>query len=560
MPIQDINKNEFKKLFEIAMDVAHVGYWEWDIKTNDVLWSRQKIEIYGEDADNYKPSFEKFLNVIDDETKEIVFKEIEDVLSGKKDFYNLEHKIKLKNGKVVWVHEKAFLVKDKNNKPIKMIGIVYDVTDKILAKEKLDLSNKYAKHLETHDQLTNLLNKKSLFENVDALIAKKEKFSLLFLDIDNFKMFNNTYGHIHGDLILQKSSEILKRLFSEDLLYRYSADEFVLLLDSSYDITQALQSIKLTFMKPFTVSGIQVKINFSIGISEFPKDANSTQNMITDANTALQIAKNMKNGTALFYNSDMGDDIAQQHFVLEELEKSVKNESFIPYYQAKVDSRTKAILSFEALVRMQSNSKVIPPNLFLGIATKNNIINDIDYIMLKKSLHQLRQWHDMGKKVSVSVNFTTGDFNSMRVFKLLEENSDLLQYLTIEVTESELMSLNMQELQSIDALKNLSIKLSLDDFGTGYSSLQYIHKLPLDEIKVDKAFVDKIPGHKKDEDLVRIIKSIADTFNLKCVVEGVETKEQIDFFSNLGIHTIQGYFYSKPVDAKTATKLLVDGL
>jgi len=560
MAIKNINIDEFKILFEMATDVANIGYWEWNIQTNDVFWSRQKIEIYGEDSKNFKPTFEKFLAVIDASTKERVLKEIDDVLSKKKSYYDLQHQIRLNTGKVAWVHEKAFVTYNNNGKPLRMLGIVYDITDKILTLEKLKISQQYSSFLSSHDQLTSLLNKNSLLENLHKILQESDPFSILFLDIDNFRIINNTYGHLFGDIVLQKVAYMLKELVGDNNCYRYSADEFVIIIDHASTLQQTLELIRTTFQKPISLSGNLLRIGFCIGISSYPKNAKDIQELIRDANTALLLAKTQGKEQILSYKSYMSDEISKQHLLLEALKDSIKEELFIPYYQPKVNALNKEIVSFESLVRWQSHGEAIPPNFFLHLATENGLINAIDHIMLKKSLAQLKSWHTNGYKISISVNFTNGDFNSIAIYKTLQEYREYLEFLTIEVTESELLNLSDEDLNHINEIKKLGIKLSLDDFGTGYSSLQYIHKLPLDELKIDKAFVDRIPGSSKDEDLVKIIKSIADTFKLSCVVEGVENEEQKEFFKNLNLTTIQGYFYSKPLTAEDATKVLKRGL
>lgn len=560
MAIQDIKLDELKQLFEMATDIAHVGYWEWDIQTNDVLWARQKIEIYGEDSDSFVPTFEKFLNVIDAETKERVLKEIDDVLSSKKKYYDLQHKIKLTTGKVAWVHEKAFVIYAEDKTPLRMVGIVYDITENVIAKQKLENSYEHANHLKHYDQLTNLYNKYSLMSDIDAYIKNDESFSLLFLDIDNFKVYDNTYGHIFGDILLQEVSVVLKSTLSNVKCYRYSADEYVVILKDSELVDDALKNIKLKFIQPLSISEILVHITFCIGIARFPKDGNTSGEIIKNANIALQLGKNIGTGQTLFYESYMSDEMSKQHLLLESLVESIQSENFTPFYQPKINAITNEIVSFEALVRWRRYDEYIPPALFLSLAVEHDLINGIDLIMLKKSLEQLKTWHQQGFKISVSVNFTNGDFESVEVFGLLQKYKEYLRYLIIEVTENELMSLSKSELEYIGELKNLGIKISLDDFGTGYSSLQYIHKLPLDELKIDKTFVDNIPGSKKDEDIVKIIKSIADTFELHCVVEGVENKEQLEFFKELNLTTIQGYYFSKPLPAVEATQALVDNV
>ncbi len=556
MALQDITKEDLKELFEIAMDVAHVGYWEWDIQTNDVLWSRQKIEIYGEDSQNFEPTFEKFLAVIDEETKENVMAEIDAVLSKKKKYYDLQHKIKLKNGKIAWVHEKAFVVYAKDGTPLRMIGIVYDITEKMLTLQKLKTTQEITHYLREHDQLTGLYNKDALIQKLLTMTKEQKEFALLFMDVDNFRILNNTYGHLFGDIVLQSIAQKLQEKLTEFELFRYASDEFAVIIPFDADLEMIIELIHRSFAKPISIQDHLVKIDFSIGVASYPKDSHDIYELIKNANTAMQLAKGDLQKEYLLYESYMSEKIAKQHTLIESLKDAIQNESFIPYFQPKVDAKHRIIKGFEALVRWEHNSELIPPNLFLPTAAEYELLSDIDTIILKKSLKQLKKWHESGFKVFISVNFISEDFSNIEIYSILQEYHELLKYLIIEITEQEIMGLKDEDIQKLYEVKKLGTKLSLDDFGTGYSSLNYIHKFPLDELKIDKSFVDGVPGSKKDEALAKIIKSIADTFEFDCTVEGIEEQKQLDFFLNLGVNTIQGYYFSKPLKADDATNVL----
>ncbi len=555
-----IEKEELLRLFELAEDVAHIGYWEWNVSTNEVFWSPIKKEIYGEDREKFVPSFEKFLEVIDDETRDEVVREIESVLSGKKSFYDLQHKIRLKSGKVAWIHEKGFLIRDDNGNPVKMVGVVYDITDKVNMLKRLKSAEEKSTYLKSHDQLTSLHNKESLMVEIQRMILKGGRFSLVFLDIDNFKSINNTFGHRFGDDVIVKVGEILEKRVGGDRLYRYGADDFVILHDDTEtDVSTIVSDIAGLFEKNIVVGGKSLMVTVSMGVCRYPDSADNAKDLLKNANSALVLAKGYGRGRVLYYESYMSDIITQKRSILDALSEAVENELFVVYYQPKVDSRRDTVVGFEALVRwINPDGNLVPPGLFLPIAQEYGLLSDIDYIVLKKALEDLKRWHEMGFKVSVSVNFNLSDFEDNSILSSLSDAS-LLPFVTIEITENELMACSDRDLELINRLKRLGLKISLDDFGTGYSSLRYIHKLPIDELKIDRAFVENIPGNSKDEALVTIIKSIVDTFGLGCVVEGVEREEQKEFFQRLGLTTIQGFFYGRPMDAADATKLLENG-
>ncbi len=555
---QQIETAELLKLFEMAQDVAHVGYWEWDIQTSEVLWSRRKIEIYGEDAEDYQPSFEKFLEVIDEETKRRVLKEIDLVLKGEKEYYDLQHKIRLRNGKTAWVHEKGFVIRTESGEPVKMVGIVYDITDKMTMLEELRVVEAQSHYLKTHDQLTALYNKQSLPEDIEKRIEAGKPFSLIFLDIDNFKSINNTFGHLFGDIVIKEVGALLQGLVECGRVYRYGGDEFVILADESCISSERLvATIESLFEKNLSILGKSLLLTMSMGVCRYPEKGSSAKDMIKNANCALALAKSGGSNRVLFYEEYMSDRVAQKRAVLDALSGALKEEEFVVHYQPKVDCRDGRVLGFEALVRWRNGEgELIPPALFLPIAQEYGMMGRIDAIVLKKALAQLQEWHREGFDVSLSVNFNMSDFEDRRILDLLKESA-LLPYVTIEITESELMACSEKELSLIEELKGLGLKISLDDFGTGYSSLRYIHKLPIDELKIDRGFVEQIPGNPKDEALVTIIKSIVDTFGLGCVVEGVERFEQKEFFRKLGLTTIQGYYYGRPVSSEEATGMLL---
>ncbi len=553
----NIETRHLLKLFEIAQDIANIGYWEWDILTNEVVWSPRKIEIYGEDTKNYVPSFEKFLEVLDEDTKATVLQEIKSVLSNKKEYYDLKHEIRLKNSKTAWIHEKGFIIRDTGGKPLKMVGIVYDITDKMVILEELKSAEERSNYLKTHDRLTSLHNKERLLEDIWKKIESKREFSVIFLDIDNFKTINNTFGHLFGDVVIKRVGELLKKIAASGYLYRYGGDEFVILHEGTEadakDLTEKIESF---FEKNIPIIGKSLLVTLSIGVCTYPKSATNAKDMVKNANSALAIAKSSGRSRVLFYEEYMGHHIAEKRSVLDALSGAVNEEDFIVHYQPKVHCLEGKVLGFEALVRWRNgNGELVQPALFLPVAQEYGMIGKIDFIVLKKALSQLKKWHGMGFEISLSVNFNISDFEDQRIMELLKE-ADLLSYVTVEITESELMACTQKELDFVEELKKLGLKISLDDFGTGYSSLRYIHKLPIDELKIDRAFVENIPGDAKDEALVTIIKSIVDTFRLGCVVEGVERVEQKEFFQNLGLTTIQGYFYGKPMDEKEATKML----
>ncbi len=553
----DISHEELQQLFELAQDVAHVGYWEWDTRSNAVHWSRQKIEIYGENSADFEPSFEKFLAVIDDRTRERVMAEIQAVLNGEKPFYDLQHQIRLRNGRKAWVHEKAFLTRDDEGRPLKLMGIVYDVTDKMLMLEELkDLESSQA-WLKTHDALTGLLNREALEQRLTEATSREEAFVLVFVDLDDFKTINNAYGHLFGDVVLKRVGEALHRLLPEQA-FRYGADEFVLLLrPDEYDGIQ--RQLQRLFRKPATIIGNRISLAYACGSARFPSDGRSPAELIKNANSALTLAKQSNHERQLAFQPYMSELFSAERKTLDALHQALEEDAFQVYYQPKVDVARRVIVGFEALVRWQGpDGGLIPPTVFLPVAERHDLLHRIDHLVLKRAVKQLAQWNETGHRLQMSVNFTGRDFHHHdNMAWLLEEVApELQQQLVMEITENELMQCDTSQLEVIHRLKAQGLKLSLDDFGTGYSSLRYLHQLPIDQLKIDRSFVRNLPGDRKDEQLVEIIRHIVQQFGLECVVEGIETEAQQAFFRHLGLNLMQGYLFSKPLPADQATVML----
>ncbi len=556
-PALDQDASTLRQLFELAQDVAHVGYWEWDTRTNEVYWSRQKIEIYGEQTDRFQPSFEKFLQVIDDETRERVMSEIRAVLGGDKAYYDLQHQIRLRNGRKAWVHEKAFLTRDEQGNPLKLMGIVYDVTDKILMLENLrDLEATQA-WLKSHDALTGLKNRNALEEQLAEATRRQQAFTLVFLDLYDFKTINNAYGHLFGDVVLKRVGEAFQQQLP-DRVFRYGADEFVLLLKTD-ETAPVMERLSRFFSKPMYVLGNRINLSYACGSADFPQDGQTTAELVKNANSALSVAKQGHLHGLLAYKTYMGALFSSERKVLDALHQALEERQLIAYYQPKVDVSQQRILGMEALVRWRDrDGEWIPPSVFLPVAEKHDLLPMLDQLVLQQAVEQLQQWQAQGYHLELSVNMTATDFHDPAMVNILLHQLEpaVQQALMLEITENDLMQCDQEQIKLIEQLKNKGLRLSLDDFGTGYSSLRYLHQLPIDQLKIDRSFVKNLPGDRKDEQLVAIIRDIVQRFELDCVVEGIETEAQRDYFLTLGLSHMQGFLFGQALSGEEITSLL----
>jgi EAL domain-containing protein (putative c-di-GMP-specific phosphodiesterase class I) len=243
---------------------------------------------------------------------------------------------------------------------------------------------------------------------------------------------------------------------------------------------------------------------------------------------------------------------------LDALRRAIKNRNLHPYYQAIVDTENSRILGVEALARWigPEGEPVAFPDEFLPLAKQQGLIHRIDYLIMEEALRDLRRWKEKGLTPRLSVNVFLDDFGREEFSALFKRHGELLGQLVIEISEQEFLACSKAEREELEILRDLGIRVSIDDFGTGYSSLRYLHTLPVDEIKIDRSFVENLPADRQNSDLVRVIKNIADIYSLQCVVEGVEREEQSRFLRSIGLPIQQGFLFTRPMDAESCGKFL----
>ncbi len=429
-------------------------------------------------------------------------------------------------------------------------------------------------YLANYDSLTDLPNKNLLIEKMQTSMNKAVKLDenmvTLFLNLDNFKTINQTFGYNFGDKLLQAVSErMCSKLRDYDTVARFSGDEFVLVFDNIVDDLAAgslANRVSALFDDSFKLEGHELFLSVNMGLSFFPSHGNDVKTLIKHANLAMIKSKEDKSVKFQIFKQSMNDDITNRIALETSLKKAIHNGEFFVEYQPQVDARSQKIVGAEALVRWNHpDLKTIPPLDFIPIAEDTGMILEIGEIVLKKAITQAKAWHDAGyTDMKMSVNVSSIQLlqsNLLTVIDdILEETGFNPEYLELELTESALMQ-NVEFATTIlRSFKDKGIKIAIDDFGTGYSSFGYLSKLPLDCLKIDQSFVRKLNNSKNDRIIVSAINAMAHSLGLGTVVEGVEEKSQYEYLKNEGCDVIQGYYFSKPVDAATFEKLLENGI
>lgn len=425
----------------------------------------------------------------------------------------------------------------------------------------LKFENKKRKELHfqaTHDYLTSLHNRLYLSGIEDFLIVDQAKpFSLFFIDMDNFKSINDNYGHVIGDRVLQEIAMRLKNVISKkDVLIRYSGDEFIVVtpvVDKSKVCTLA-QSILNDLAKSFKIDTLEFILGSSIGISQFPKDALNLDKIKAYADLSMYEAKKTKNTFRIFE-----DSIKTKYIKDNEIEKQLKtsfnNEEFFMVYQPQINCNG-TLHGVEALVRWKNTELgFVPPDEFIPVVEDMGFMPKLGAFIAKRSIEDIKFLQDeLDISFNLSINISVKQFLKENFYKrfmdFIDENNFDKNFITIEITENIFIEDIDFILNVLNKFKKQNIKVSLDDFGTGYSSLSLLKKLPIDELKIDKSFVDDVLINKDSKNMIESIISIASNLGFYTVAEGVETKEQRDLLASMHCDIIQGYHHSKPLKIK----------
>jgi len=428
--------------------------------------------------------------------------------------------------------------------------------------DRLEKEKKALYNAARQDSLSGLPNRNYLHERMNWLISESERynkeFAFLFIDLDNFKKVNDTLGHDTGDELLVNVAEMIqKTLRKYDTVARVGGDEFVVILTeyhSNLQLNNIIQRLLEDLGKETTINTYPISLSASIGVSFFPKDGDTMNELMKNADIAMYQAKKSGKNQVHYFTEDLNKKISEEVRIENLLRQSLKNEHFKVYYQPKVDVSTRKIIGAEALLRLHLPSgEYLSPEEFIPIAESSRFINELGDWVIKTTLLQVQQWQALGHNIPIAINASSIQFQNrdfIPKFKkyLMEFNVDP-KNIEIEITESVLLEKGLNGAKALDEIKTLGCQISLDDFGTGYSSLSYLKNLPIDTLKIDKSFMDEFED-TSGRIFIETIINMGHTLNLSIVAEGVETQEQFDFLKNVNCDLYQGYFCSQAIPAE----------
>jgi diguanylate cyclase (GGDEF)-like protein len=426
----------------------------------------------------------------------------------------------------------------------------------------------------THDALTGLANRILFSERLEHVIEKSKqqsgRIALLFIDLDHFKEINDSLGHEAGDKVLNIVTKRLKETIkNQESLARFGGDEFTVIIEGLEKAEEALylaDKILKILSESITVDHNELYVGCSIGISLYPDNGDTPQDLLKYADAAMYAAKNEGRNNIRYYSTEMTARALERVVMETSLRAGLKNEEFVVYYQPQVNGREDKLNGMEALVRWQSPTiGLVSPAAFIPIAESTGLIVELDRFVMRCAMTQLAAWYKEGLNAGVlAMNLTMKQLQQKDFIDflthLIGETGCKEEWIELEVTEDQIMINPDEAIEILREISRIGVKIAIDDFGTGYSSLSYLKKLPINKLKIDQSFVRDLPNDEEDSAITKAIIALAQSLNLEIIAEGVETFEQKEFLVQNGCENIQGYLYSKPIPADKMKTVLLEGL
>jgi len=560
---------ESEERYALAARGANDGLWDWDLQQNKIYFSPRWKTMLGYKENEIGDQAEEWINRIHDADRERVKQELASHQEGSNPQFESEHRVLHKDGGFRWMLSRGLAVRDDSGKALRMAGWQTDITEGKVSDPLTGLPNR----LLFTDRLVHLFK-----------IAKRRKdylFAVLFLDLDGFKMINDSLGHLAGDQLLVevagrlekslRTTDTIARLGQGFVVARLGGDEFTILLDDfkdSENAKHAAERLIRAVSEPFVLNGKEVFITASVGIAlssgatyELPEE------ILRDADTAMYRAKSLGKGRYETFDADMRASVMARLQLEMDLHRAIEHGEFTNFYQPIVSLSSGEIVGFEALLRWQHPTRgQLGPEEFIAVAEETGLIRELGWWNLREACRQLSEWRAdylSCADLTMSVNLSPKQFLEPSLIqdikKLLPEFGLPPAALRLELTESTVMGDPQATVEMLEQLKALGISLAIDDFGTGYSSLSYLHRFPLDTLKIDRSFISGIVDAKNLSDSAEIARTIlpmASNLRLDVVAEGIETGEQLAMLKALRCKYGQGFFFSKPLPASEVVSLL----
>jgi diguanylate cyclase (GGDEF)-like protein len=556
-----------------AQRLARIGHWEWIPGEAEMLWSEETYRILGIDLRAGASTYEAFLGAVPTQDRPKLEKAIQEAVNAGKS-WSLDHHIRSAPGDDYVVHQQAEVLRDASGAPERICGTIQDITARRRAEEQI-------RYLAAYDSLTGLPNRKTLNEQLGRALERtgrhKKLLALLFLDLDRFKRINDTLGHAVGDELLKEVADRLMACVrsrdyvgraNEDAdatLSRLGGDEFTVVLNdisSSEDAAHVARRLLESLQAPFAVGEQELVVSASVGIAVYPADGHDVDTLLASADTAMYHAKASGGETFQFFSDSMNESARRSLQLETALRGALAHDELEIHYQPLQSFETGRIAGVEALARWRCGDfGPVSPAEFIPLAEESGLIAQLGEWVLRKACSQIRSWQQAGlPPLRVAVNVSSQQVRRPGFVKTVERalvDSRLdPQHLELEITESALLGNEPAVLETLAGIKAMGIQLALDDFGTGYSSLSHLVRFPIDVLKIDRSFVKNLGADENAGAIVSAVVAMAHRLHLRVTAEGVETEDQARMLRAVGCDLLQGYLFSRPLEAGAVEALL----
>lgn len=547
--------------YQLVADGASDVIWDLDTMSGKLFMSDRFSEMLGyEKGEISVNTIEDFWKHVHPDDKKAAHEKLRTSAEKGLDYNSNEYRMVKKDGSYGWFRTRRKFIYDENGKVIRNAGSITDITQNKRNEEEI-------KRMAYYDYLTGLPNRISLVDelkrNIEECIQNSSSGSVTFIDLDNFKIINDTFGHSYGDVVLIRITEKLKQFSSENIrVYRIGGDEFILVNNNCEEAAASsslAEAILTSFADPVTVDDNSFQITCSIGIAMYPKDGSTVGEILKNADLAMYKSKGSGKNKFVLYDPSIGSELSERITLEKDLKEAFENKEFELHYQPQVCTDNKSVTGFEALLRWNSPKYgQVSPSIFIPVAEETGLINDIGKLVIDYSFAFAKSLQGQGLCVSCNVSpiqliqsdFVDAVINMYDKYGLKKGN------VAIEITENSLVESFEDTNDKLKRLREKGIMIYLDDFGTGYSSLTYLKNLPIDVVKIDKLFIDDITVEDSEKSLVKSILSLAHDIGLKVVAEGVEKEDQRKYLARCACDFVQGYLISKPVPEQLALMYL----
>ncbi|WP_119677568.1 EAL domain-containing protein [Indioceanicola profundi] len=545
---------ESEERLKLAVRATRSGVFDSNFVKGTYWWSPEFIEMLGYDAAEAMNANVLMEAILHPDDRNSVLAHTEKYLSGDVGDYLALYRLRHRDGSWVWIEARGQAIRDDQGKPVRFTGTMTDVSDRKRFEEQL-------MYVSTHDPLTGLPNRTLVQDRLQQAVAaagrKGTWVAVLLLDLDRFKLVNDSLGHQIGDKLLRAMAQRLSTTSRpSDTIGRLGADEFMMVLEDLSEPQMAAriaETILVGMSRPFSIDGHQLFISTSIGIALFPGDAVDINALMRDADTAMHNVKASGGNGYRFFTPEMNEAAVARLSLEHSLREALDQDQFFLHYQPKIDLETMEAVGAEALIRWNHPELgLVSPAKFIPVAEETGLIIQVGDYVMRQALSQIREWQARGFEpmpvaVNVSVRQITSSDFGQRVRALLDEYGVSPELLELEITETAMMSNLAYIVDALNDLRDVGIRIAIDDFGTGYSSLSYLRKLPITTLKVDRSFVSEATTNADTAAIAATIIAMGRQLGLQVVAEGIETADQLEFLRHHRCDLLQGYYFSRPL-------------